>query len=177
MLRCARGVAAKYEKILARHGLANYQLKIAGIQQLGTNTDAVFPAHDAEMRGAWWGQPSVRGRYTYADLYAMHRVPAHRNMRTVPEWALNDKQCRVLLLRLYPRLLVKRNPKDARGVRAGQGLRKMAAIMAMVIYRAYRQLLSDKAIAEELGVSRHAVSNRLGKLNRTAKQLFGKQKA
>jgi hypothetical protein len=176
MLRCARKQHKQWERRLAQFGLANYQLKNAAIQQLGTNTGAAFPPHDAELRGAWWGQPGLRRRYAYADLYAMHRIPAHRNLRQVPEWALNDSQCRVLLLHLYPRLLVKRNPKAVRDIRAGQGLRKMAAVTALVLYRAYRQLLSDKVIAEELGVSRHAVSNRLDRLNRTAKELFGKQR-
>jgi hypothetical protein len=178
MLRCARKQHAQWEKVLAKFRLANYQLKNAGIQQLGTNAGGAFPhAHDPALRGNWYNQPGVRQRYAYAELTGFGLVPAHRNLRQTPEWAFNDRQCRALLLRLYPRLLVKRNPKDARDMRAGQGLRKMAAVTALVLYRAYRQLLSDKAIAEELGVSRSAVSNRLDKLNRTAKELFGKQTA
>jgi hypothetical protein len=48
--------------------------------------------------------------------------------------------------------------------------------MALVIYRAYRQVLSDRVIAEELGISPSAVSNRLDKVKQAADELFGKRK-
>ena len=173
MLRCARKEARNYEALLARYGLANYQLKNAGIQRLTTNGDSSFPANDPDLRGAWWNQSALRNRYAFADVVAMHRVPARRIARIVPEWSASNSKCRILLLHLYPRLLDARRP--GRDARKGQGLRRMAAITALVIYRAYREVLSDRQIAAELGISPSAVSNRLDKLRAAGDQLFGKR--
>jgi hypothetical protein len=171
MLRCARKRARKWEAILATWGLANYQLKNAGTQRLCANTEAIFSANDPDLSSAWWQQSALRNRYDFRDLVAMHRVPVQRAVRKVPEWSASDIKCRILLLRLYPRLLVERRP--GRDARKGRGLRRMAAITALVIYRCFRQCVPARVVAEELGISPSAVSNRVDKLMLVANELFG----
>ncbi len=165
---------AHWERRLARYGLSNAQLKAAARQHLPANSEATFPSHDPDLRGGWWNQHHVRRLYSFQEIYGMHRVPVVRKARQVPEWALNDQKVRILILHLYPRLLVQRRAANRREMQHGSALRKMAAITALVIYRAFRQCLSDKDIAAELGISRHAVSNRLDRLKREAGALFEK---
>jgi len=155
-----KNTSKKYwEQRLAKFGLSEGQIKAAGMLHHNTNSAATYPANDPDLNGAWWNQSALRRRYSYADILGMHRIPASRLPRKVPDWALSNSQCRDLILHLYPRLLADRRIRNKQDMRHARGLRHMAAITALVLYRAYRQLLSD----------------RLDKLNSLGKQLFGEK--
>jgi biotin operon repressor len=162
MLRVARKAAPAWERRLAKFGLSNHQIKMSGIQQLGENAGGTFPhCFDPEI-GLHWKNGAGRRGLTSQDLSNMSRVSVRYIARDVPDWATNNAACRVLLLHLYPNI---NHPT----------LRRRAARVALIIYRAFRQCHSDADIAEELGISRHAVSHQLRRLKKAGRKLFEPQ--
>ncbi len=114
--------------------LSRRQLRRQNLQQLGTGPGAM--AFDPSWEMPFWKNGAQKRGFTMNDFQFFHRVPIHLCVREIPLWALDDKAVRQVLLAKYPRLS-----------RLGTNDRRNGRRAALIIYRAYRQCVSDEHIA------------------------------
>lgn len=154
---------AKWERILAKQGLGNYQPMTD--HSGGKMAEVEAEAGSRPSRSMIGGLAYLRGKIDGSDQFMDgHQITKVRKMdRKIPEWALNDKEVRRILLTVFPKM--------SQDTKIGKSQRKRAGKWMRLIHLYYRMRQPKQIVAKEMRIGQVLLTRWIQKMSYVARGL------